>query len=70
VDIRYRLLSTSEAARLVGVNDSRIRQMIRAGELPAQKVTRDWLIRPEDVEAFLAKPRRGPGRPRKLVRGG
>lgn len=34
----------SEAARRLGVNDSRVRQLVQAGDLPARKVANRWLI--------------------------
>lgn len=34
----------SEAARRLRVNDSRVRQLVAAGELPARKVANRWLI--------------------------
>jgi excisionase family DNA binding protein len=66
--IKYRELGTAEVAALLDVNDSRVRQLVRSGALPATKLGRDWRIREEDVEAYLALPRGKPRRPRKLVR--
>jgi excisionase family DNA binding protein len=43
----------------------RVRVLVRSGELPAEKVGRDWLIRRSVVERFARKERRGPGRPPK-----
>jgi excisionase family DNA binding protein len=54
------MLTTSQAAELLYVSRRRVEALINAGRLPAQKIGRDWLIRPEDLE--LVKVRK-PGRP-------
>jgi excisionase family DNA binding protein len=43
--------------------DSRIRQMVRAGQLPAMQVGRAYLIQEEDLEPLKQRP--SPGRPSK-----
>lgn len=58
------MLSTMEAAKLLGVSSIRVRNLIYDGALPAQKVGRSWVLREEDVMARLAR-HPGPGRPRK-----
>lgn len=52
----------SEAARRLRVNDSRVRQLIEAGELPARKVANRWLV---DAGALERRGVLGPahGRP-------
>lgn len=57
-----KLINTKEASRQLGVNMQRVRQLIAAGRLPAQKVGRDWIIRERDL-AKVADRR--PGRPKK-----
>ena len=57
-----KLINTKEASKLLGVNGQRVRALIAAGRLPAQKVGRDWVIRERDL-AKVAD--RKPGRPRK-----
>jgi excisionase family DNA binding protein len=57
-----RFISTKRAAEILGVNDSRVRQLILAGRLPARKIGRDWIIREKDLEKVTD---RKPGRPRK-----
>ena len=56
------LISTSEAAHKLGITAIRIRAMIRAGNLPAQKIGRDYVVKVSDLE--LVKNRK-PGRPSK-----
>lgn len=57
-------IGTKAAAELLGVDPSRVRQMILYDKiLPAVKAGRDWFVLPADVE--LAKSRRGRGRPAK-----
>ena len=58
------MLSTVEAAKLLGVSSIRVRNLIYDGALPAQKVGRSWVLREEDVMERLAR-HPGPGRPRK-----
>ena len=55
-------LTTKQAAVYLGVNDSRIRQMILSGELSAEKMGRDWII---DRQKLDKLPERKPGRPAK-----
>lgn len=56
-----KLLTTKDAAKKLGVSDGRVRAMIIAGRLPAEKFGRAHLIREEDLK--LVRNRR-PGRPR------
>jgi excisionase family DNA binding protein len=57
-----KLLNTQEAAKKLGVNHSRVRQLISGGRLPAQKIGRDWIIKESDLKKVAD---RKPGRPRK-----
>jgi len=45
------LLTTAEAAALLSLTDSRIRQLIRSGSLPARRLGRDWLIDREALKS-------------------
>ena len=56
------LLSAKEAAKELGVNDSRVRHLIYAGRLKATKIGNSWVIDTKDLEAVR---HRKPGRPRK-----
>jgi excisionase family DNA binding protein len=55
-------LSVREAAERLGVDASRVRQLIAANELGARSIGRAWLVSAEDVNR-LASHRHGPGRP-------
>ncbi len=44
-----KILTTKQAAKELGVNDSRVRQLILAGRLPATKFGRDWMIKEKDL---------------------
>ena len=57
-----KLLTTTEAAELLGVNASRIRQLVLQGRLPAQKMGRDLFIDEKNLK--LVEDRKI-GRPRK-----
>jgi excisionase family DNA binding protein len=56
------IFNTKQAAEILGVNDSRVRQLILAGRLPAQKVGRDWVIFEKDLKKVAGRIH---GRPRK-----
>jgi excisionase family DNA binding protein len=56
------LLSTNEVATKLGVTPIRVRAMIRAGRLPAQKIGRDYVLRESDLALV---ENRKPGRPPK-----
>jgi excisionase family DNA binding protein len=57
------MITTTEAATRLGVNQSRIRQLILSARLVAQKRGRDWMIEVGEIERFL-RERRSAGRPR------
>ena len=57
------MLTTTDAAARLGLTPGRVRQLIRAGQLPAVKAGRDWLIEKTDLK--LVETRRRRGRPRK-----
>ena len=61
-----KIISTTEAARRLGVTANRVRAMIRAKRLKAMKVGHEWLIDPKDLEAVKE---RKVGRPRKSRKG-
>ena len=63
-----KLLTTKEAANLLGVTDRRVRAMIGAGQLPAHQLGRDYAIEEKTLEA-IAKVERKPGRPPKDASG-
>jgi excisionase family DNA binding protein len=57
-----KLLGTKEASERLAVSQQRIQALIKNGQLPAEKVGRDWLIKENDLE--LIRNRRA-GRPKK-----
>lgn len=61
------LLTTEQAAAELGVHDSRVRQLIRAGELKAQQFGRAYLLEPAEVKKLVGKVGNGGrvGRPPK-----
>ncbi len=56
-------ITAKQAADKLNVNDSRIRQLIISGKLPAEKYGNLWLINEQDLE--LVKDRKPTGRPPK-----
>lgn len=60
------LLSVTEAATRLGVSSRRVRALIDAGRLPAQKIGRTWVIREADLAKVTERPQGWPkGRPRR-----
>jgi excisionase family DNA binding protein len=57
-----KIVNTKKAAELLCVNDSRVRQLILAGRLPAMKIGRDWIIKEKDLKKVADRKH---GRPRK-----
>lgn len=52
------LLTVQQAARELGITDSRVRQLLIDGELKGEKFGHIWMIRRADVDAY---ERRKPG---------
>jgi len=46
-------LTTKQAAEILGVNPSRIRQLVLSGELHAEKVGRDLFISQAEMDRFM-----------------
>ena len=61
-----KIITTSEAAKRLGVTPNRVRALIEAKRLKAFKYGREWLIDPKDLEAVKV---RKVGRPRKVRKG-
>jgi site-specific DNA-methyltransferase (adenine-specific) len=59
-------LTTTEAAQRLGVNQSRVRQLVGEGRLEAEKLGRDLLVSEASVIRY-EKERRKAGRPAKLT---
>lgn len=57
-----KIITTTEAAKRLGVTPTRVRALIESGRLKAFKYGREWLIDPKDLEAVK---NRKVGRPRK-----
>ena len=57
-----KILTTKDAAKRLGVHVTRVRALITAARLPAQKLGRDYVIREADLK--LVEDRK-PGRPPK-----
>lgn len=62
-------LTVAQAAPLLGLSDSRIQRLLRAGQLRGRKLGRDWIVSRGDVEEFLALPPGRPGHPRGVAPG-
>ncbi len=55
-----KLLTARAASAALGVTERRVRALIEAGALPATRLGRTWVIRPDDLRAVRT---RKPGRP-------
>ena len=54
------MLSVAESAERLGVSPARVRALIKAGQLPAEKNGRAWVLREEDVlQRVVSRPRAG-----------
>jgi excisionase family DNA binding protein len=60
-----KIISTTEAARRLGVTANRVRVLIRAKRLKAIKVGHEWLIDPKDLDAVKERKVGRPRKPRK-----
>jgi excisionase family DNA binding protein len=64
MDIRKDFISTSEAAKILGVSRITVFNKIKTGKIPAMKVGRNFVIRKKDVlkaagELLTSKQKRG-----------
>ena len=53
-DDKGRLISLSEAAEIYGFNADYLRHLAHRGRLQAQKVGRNWITTPANVETYIA----------------
>lgn len=56
-------MTTKEAAEILGVTHVRVNQLIKSGELTAEKKGRDYLIKASDLKSVKNRPEKR-GRPR------
>lgn len=47
-------LTVKEVSERLGVNDSRVRQIIRAGELKATKRGKSWYVKGDKLAEYIA----------------
>ena len=55
-------IAVNDAAERLGVHPTRVRQLVRSGDLAGHRVGRVWLVDPQDV-ARLAGQKARAGRP-------
>ena len=46
------MLTTTEAAAIIGVSRHEAQRLCRLGLLPAQRLGRDWLVLEQDARAY------------------
>jgi excisionase family DNA binding protein len=61
------LITTKNAAEILGVTPVRVRQLIQQGQLQSVKHGRDHLLHEEEVQQFNRHGRRPGGRPPKTT---
>lgn len=52
------MMSVPEAAKALGLAPATLRAQIRNGKLAARKISRDWYLRPEEVERYRKEHKR------------
>jgi len=50
-----KFVTTKDAAILLGVNASRVRQLLIAGAINGQKIGRDWIIDVAAIKRYCAR---------------
>mgnify|MGYP001991344672 CR=1 FL=1 len=58
------VLSSAEAAKVLGIHPLSIQKLIYSGALSAEKIANRWLIPREELEAFAKTYNPNRGRPR------
>lgn len=61
------MLTTTEAAALLGVSRPRVLTLIHLGTLEAKKHGRDWQVDEASVEAYKTSPRKAGRKSKKVV---
>lgn len=51
--VRQEAFSTVEAAKIIGLHPERLRQLVRAGELPAARMGKSWRISRVALETYF-----------------
>ena len=52
---RSKLLTVKDAAEEIKMSEKFVRDMLRRAQLRGSKLGTDWRIRPEDLDAFVAR---------------
>lgn len=55
--IKNKKITTSEAAKILGVNSSRVRQFLADGRIPGEKLGKNWMLDLKKVMIFNRIPR-------------
>ena len=61
-------ISSSEAAKILGIHPFTIQKLLQERKLPAEKIANRWLLRRPDVEEFAKTYEGRIGRPRQKRR--
>lgn len=60
-----KMYTTQEAAQLLNVNDSYLRQLVAAGKATAVKFADRWMWTASEIERLHTRPKSKGGRPKK-----
>ena len=58
-------ITTSEAARIIGVSRDHVSYLLRTGQLRGKKFARDWMVAKNSVEEYAAKERKPGPKPKR-----
>lgn len=61
-----KLYSTEQAAKILSVSPSRVRQLINANMISANKIGRDHIISEAEIKKYISNPKKSKGRPRNV----
>ena len=53
-EVLSEVITTAEAARLLGYTPQHVRRLVRDGRLEGTKIGRDWVILRDSISAYLA----------------
>lgn len=65
-DISTQFCNTQQAAEILAVTPSRIRQLINDKMITAKKIGRDHIISNTEIKKYISNSKKGRGRPRNV----
>ena len=59
-DMQLKLLGVADAAKLLCISPKTLRNLVKAGEIPASEIGNKWLLKYEDVIEYIEKTKLKP----------